>query len=123
MPGSATPPPSQGTASRASSVGLVLAGGSARGAYEVGVVRYIVEDVARSLGREGPIDIISGTSAGSINAGLLAAYADRPGERGALLARQWAQLELEDVVRLAPGEILHVATRLLGRGSRTTARR
>ena len=117
------PPPSQGTASRASSVGLVLAGGSARGAYEVGVVRYIVEEVARALGREVPIDIISGTSAGSINAGVLAAYADRPGERGALLARQWNNLELEDVVRLAPGEILHVATRMLGRGSRTAARR
>src|SRR3984957_2400379 len=123
MPGSATPPPSQGTASRASSVGLVLAGGSARGAYEVGVVRYIVEEVARALGRDVPIDIISGTSAGSINAGLLAAYADRPGERGRLLAKQWTDLEIEDVVRLAPGEILHVATRMLGRGSRSAVRR
>jgi NTE family protein len=112
----ATPPPSsRGTASRASTVGLVLAGGSARGAYEVGVVSYVVEEIARTLGRDIPIDIISGTSAGSINAGMLAAYADRPGERGELLARQWTNLELEDVVRLAPGEILHVATRMLGR--------
>jgi NTE family protein len=104
-------------------VGLVLAGGSARGAYEVGVVSYVVEEIARALGRDVPIDIISGTSAGSINAGLLAAYADRPGERGRLLAKQWTDLEIEDVVRLAPGEILHVATRMLGRGSRSAARR
>src|SRR5277367_934849 len=117
------PPPSQGTASRASTVGLVLAGGAARGAYEVGVVSYVVEEVAKALGRDVPIDVISGTSAGSINAGMLAAYADRPAERGALLARQWNQLELEDVVRLAPGEILHVATRMLGRGSRAAPRR
>jgi NTE family protein len=89
----------------------------------VGVVRYVVEEIARTLGRDVPIDIISGTSAGSINAGLLAAYADRPGERGALLARQWTSLSLEDVVRLAPGEILHVATRMLGRGSRAGERR
>jgi NTE family protein len=104
-------------------VGLVLAGGSARGAYEVGVVRYIVEEIARALGRDIPIDIISGTSAGSINAGMLAAYADRPGERGELLARQWTNLELEDVVRLAPGEILHVATRMLGRKLSSAERR
>jgi NTE family protein len=112
------PPPSRGTASRASTVGLVLAGGSARGAYEVGVVQYVVEEVSRALGRDVPIDIISGTSAGSINAGLLAAYADRPGERGGLLARQWTNLELEDVVRLAPGELLNVATRMFGRKAR-----
>ncbi|HTB72213.1 MAG TPA: patatin-like phospholipase family protein [Polyangiaceae bacterium] len=124
MPRRATPPPpSQGTASRASRVGLVLAGGSARGAYEVGVVRYVVEEISRALGRDIPIDVISGTSAGSINAGMLAAYADRPGERGGLLARQWTNLEIEDVVRLAPGEILHVATRMLGRGSRSAERR
>jgi NTE family protein len=119
----ATPtPPSQGTASRASRVGLVLAGGSARGAYEVGVVRYVVEEIARALGRDIPIDVISGTSAGSINAGMLAAYADRPGERGGLLARQWTNLEIEDIVRLAPGEILYMATRMLGRGSRSADR-
>ncbi len=113
----ATQPPS----SRESCVGLVLAGGSARGAYEVGVIRYVVEDVARALGRDVPIDIISGTSAGSINACVLAAHADKPSARGALLARQWTDLELENVVRPAPGEILHVATRMLGRGARSSA--
>ena len=80
-------------------------------------MRYVVEEIARTLGRDVPLDVISGTSAGSINAGMLAAYADRPGERGALLARQWTNLEIEDVVRLAPGEILNMATRTLGRGS------
>ncbi len=124
MSGRPLPPPSsRGTASRASTVGLVLAGGSARGAYEVGVVQYVVEEVARALGRDVPIDIISGTSAGSINAGLLAAYADRPGERGRLLAKQWADLELEDVVRIAPGELLHMVTRMFGRGARGELRR
>jgi NTE family protein len=102
-------------------VGLVLAGGSARGAYEVGVVRYVVEEVARTLGRNVPIDIISGTSAGSINACLLAAHADKPVERAAMLARQWENLELEDVIRPAPGEIFHIATRVLGRSFRANA--
>ncbi len=104
-----------------SSVGLVLAGGSARGAYEVGVVRYIVEDVSRALGRPIPIDVISGTSAGSINAGMLAAHADKPTARGEMLARQWTNLVLEEVVRPSPSEILHVATRLFGRSARSRA--
>lgn len=99
-------------------MGLVLAGGSARAAYEVGVVRYVLEDVARALGRDIPLDVISGTSAGSINAVMLAAHADKPSARAALLARQWTNLELEDVVRPSPRRMLSVVGRLLGRGTR-----
>ncbi len=98
-----------------SSVGLVLAGGAARAAYEVGVVRYILEDIARAIGRDVPIDILCGTSAGSINTCMLAAHADRPVARAAMLAAQWTNLELEDVVRPAGKEILHMVGRLLGR--------
>jgi NTE family protein len=111
--------PSDASSPFVSSVGLVLAGGSARGAYEVGVIRYIVENVGRALGRPIPIDVISGTSAGSINAVMLAAHADRPTLRGELLARQWTSLVLEEVVRPSPSEILHVATRMLGRSRRS----
>src|SRR5271165_7032488 len=89
------PPTSQKHLSR---VGLVLAGGSARGAYEVGVIRYVLEEVSRAIGRPVPIDVLSGTSAGSLNAILLAAHADKPVERAAMLAREWANLQLEDVV-------------------------
>ncbi len=123
-PPNSVPKPTRASPSaRVSTVGLVLAGGSARGAYEVGVVRYVVEEVARALGRDLPLDVISGTSAGSINACLLAAYADRPAEGAALLAHQWETLALEDVVRPAPGEMLHVATRMLGRSAKPDERR
>jgi NTE family protein len=114
--------PKTGTAPATPKVGLVLAGGSARGAYEVGVVRYIVEEVARSLGCDVPIDVLSGTSAGSINAVMLAGHADKPSERGALLARKWTALELEDVVRPSTSEILRLAARLVGRTTRSDAR-
>jgi NTE family protein len=99
-------------------VGLVLAGGAARGAYEVGVVRYIVEDVARALGRDVPIDVLCGTSAGSINACLLAAHADKPAARGAMLANRWTGLRLEDVVRPSTSEMLYLAGRIVGRSAR-----
>jgi NTE family protein len=85
-------------------------------------VRYILEDVARELGRDIPIDIISGTSAGSINAVMLAAHADKPALRAALLAQRWTDLKLEDVVRPSTGEILRLAARLVGRSPGTDAR-
>jgi len=103
-------------------VGLVLAGGAARGAYEVGVVRHVLEDVARTLGRDVPIDVVCGTSAGSINACMLAAHADRPSARGAMLADEWTSLELDDVVRPSAGEVLRIVARLLGRPVRRDAR-
>jgi NTE family protein len=96
-------------------VGLVLAGGAARGAYEVGVVRYVLEDIAKTLGRDVPIDVLCGTSAGSINACMLAAHADKPSQRGAMLARRWTELKLDDVVRPSAPELLHLAGRLVGR--------
>ncbi|HLK37611.1 MAG TPA: patatin-like phospholipase family protein [Polyangiaceae bacterium] len=104
-----------------SGVGLVLAGGSARGAYEVGIVRYVLEEVSRVLGRPAPIDVISGTSAGSINAIMLAAHADKPVVRGEMLAQRWLDLKLEDIIRPSPGEMLHLAARMVGRGSRRTS--
>jgi NTE family protein len=105
-----------------SRVGLVLAGGSARGAYEVGVVRYILEEISRELGRPVPLDVLSGTSAGSINAVMLAAHADKPIERGAMLARQWTGLQLEDIVRPSPGQIFRLFTRLAGSAERPGGR-
>ncbi|MBW8190876.1 patatin-like phospholipase family protein [Neiella marina] len=52
---------------------LVLTGGGARAAYQVGVVKAISEWFPRNKGI--PFDIISGTSAGAINGTALACYA------------------------------------------------
>lgn len=87
-------------------VALVLAGGAARGAYEVGVVQHIVEEVAKDLGRDVPIDIICGTSVGAINGCGLAAFADAPRSRARRLVAQWQSLRMDDVVRIRP---LHLA--------------
>ena len=111
---SLTPPPAR--------VGLVLAGGAARGAYEVGVVQYILEDVARAIGRDVPVDVISGTSAGSLNSVMLAGHADKPRARGAMLANKWTSLELTDVVRPSPGEFFRLLGGLFGRPGNPDAR-
>jgi NTE family protein len=49
---------------------------------------------------------------------MLAAFADQPTARAALLAQRWTSLELEDVVRPSGREILRIAWRLLGRTDR-----
>jgi NTE family protein len=90
-------------ASRASPLGLVLSGGGARGAYQVGVLR----GVANVLKRGGlavpempsPFSVFAGTSAGAINAGALACRAD-DFERGlAMLEDIWRNVHTEHVYR------------------------
>ena len=60
-------------------VGLVLTGGGARAAYQIGVLRAVSDllpkDATVASGVRNPFPIISGTSAGAINAAVLAANA------------------------------------------------
>lgn len=51
-------------------IGLMLSGGGARGAFQVGVWKVLLED-RRGLAR--PPSVISGTSAGALNGALIAA--------------------------------------------------
>jgi NTE family protein len=97
---------------------LVLAGGAARGAYEVGVVDYVLKDVARAIGRDVPIDILCGTSAGAINACFLAAHADAPTARADRLRARWLELRIEEVVRPSTSEIFGMIGSLFGRKRR-----
>jgi NTE family protein len=76
---------------------LVLAGGGARGAYGAGVVRYLRGGLARALGGQPRLDLLSGTSIGAINACFLAASADTPATQGEALAEVWRGLRLEEV--------------------------
>jgi NTE family protein len=61
--------------SKRAKVGLILPGGGARSAYQVGVLKGIAE--FWPLKRHNPFPVITGTSAGAINATVLAASAMR----------------------------------------------
>ena len=76
---------------------LVLAGGGARAAYEVGVLSAIAE---RAPGLEFPI--VTGVSAGAINAVYLAAHAETPSAALGALRDQWRQLVVDRVYRIRP---------------------
>ncbi len=76
---------------------LVLPGGGARGAFQVGVLKAIAELVPR--GTPNPFPIISGTSAGAVNSIVLAAKARRFRVAVAELDRVWANFRCHDVYR------------------------
>ena len=78
-------------------IGLVLPGGGARAAYQVGVLRA----VARMLPKDAPspFKVITGTSAGSINAAALAIHAGHF-RRGVLrISRVWKNFRVHQVFR------------------------
>ena len=100
---------------------LVLAGGGARAAYEVGVLAAIAE---RAPGLEFPI--VTGVSAGAINAGYLAAHPGPLAAAAGALRAQWSRLVVERVFRIRPGSLtrallLGAAHTALGRGGSAAA--
>lgn len=82
---------------------LVLSGGGARAAYQVGVLRAIARLRREHTGHRGrmrnPFGVIVGTSAGAINAAALACQADRFEAAVELLARVWQQFRCDQVYR------------------------
>jgi NTE family protein len=78
-------------------IGLVLPGGGARAAYQVGVLRALADLLpARS---PNPFAVIAGTSAGAINATELAIHAERFRIAAVNLERVWRNFEVQQVFR------------------------
>jgi len=98
-------------------VALVLAGGAARGAYEVGVLWYIFDDLSRMRGVPPRIDILCGTSVGAINACFLAAHLGDPTTGIRRLANLWTELDLPDVLGFGVRQAISLPRVLLGGGS------
>ena len=76
------------------STALILSGGGARAAYQVGVLRGVMEIHGRD---QLPFDVICGTSAGAINAVFMAANAHRPRDGVERLYRAWRGISAGDV--------------------------
>ncbi|MFC3340309.1 patatin-like phospholipase family protein [Paracandidimonas soli] len=94
-------------------VGLILTGGGARAAYQVGVLSAVMDilDPRRESGMANPFPIICGTSAGAINAAALGCRAHDPHLATDRLVQLWSNLRT--------GQIYHGdAARLLRTGVR-----
>jgi len=81
--------------------GLILTGGGARAAYQVGVLRALAQirrDSGADLSRN-PFGVIAGTSAGAINAAALACGADDYDAAIERIVDVWRNFEAEQVYR------------------------
>ncbi|MDP7419140.1 MAG: patatin-like phospholipase family protein, partial [Gammaproteobacteria bacterium] len=92
-------------------IGLVLPGGGARCAYQVGVLKAISEMLPK--GSPCPFPIISGTSAGAINSVVLAIRARRFMRGVAELEKVWGDFRTHHVFRSDAQTMLRTGTRWL----------
>lgn len=77
-------------------IGLVLPGGGARGAYEVGALSALLPALEARGER---VTIVCGTSVGGINAAFAGALAERPAaEQAALMLERWRAVRKGDVI-------------------------
>ena len=97
------------TNSNSSHLGLVMSGGGARAAYQVGFLR--------SLARHHPnlcFPIISGVSSGAINAAFLANESTGLAEKAERLSDIWGNLTIDTVFRVdTPSIVKHVSSWVL----------
>ncbi len=77
-------------------VGLVLPGGGARAAYQVGVLQAIAELLP---GAPNPFQVIVGTSAGAVSAAVLATEAFRWHRAVDSLCHVWSEFHVDQVFR------------------------
>jgi len=79
-------------------LGLVMTGGGARGAYQAGVLKRIGE--LKSVQAHGnPFPIIGGSSAGAVNGCALAVGCDEFAIATKVLAKLWSELRPNDIFR------------------------
>jgi NTE family protein len=91
--------------------GLILTGGGARAAYQVGVLRALAEIHPRP---DWPFPIIVGTSAGAVAASILAANVLRWQQSVSEIEKVWAEFHVHQVFRSDAGAMLKAGARWMG---------
>ena len=96
-------------------LGLVMSGGGARGAYEVGVLSWVLDELPKRLGHVPHFRVLTGTSVGAIHACYVAATLGQPG-CGQRLIDVWQSLDVGGVYSLGLRTALTLPFRLVGLG-------
>lgn len=86
-----------------SSLGLVLSGGAARGAYAAGVMRFLFRELPRELGYVPWPRVVTGTSVGALNGVFAAAQDVQAIDR---LSALWQAMRVDDVYRVDKGGLI-----------------
>lgn len=92
-------------------VGLILSGGGARAAYQIGVLRAIANILPKHS--PNPFNVISGTSAGALNAVSIATHAQRLRTGVRTLEYIWKNLTSEQIYDPQSGNLLGSVSNLL----------
>ena len=90
---------------------LILTGGGARAAYQVGVLKAVRELVP--MPEENPFPIVCGTSAGAVNAATLAVFADNFDVAVGNLLEVWENFRVHHVYRSDPLGVAKAGARWL----------
>ena len=93
---------------------VIMSGGGARGAYEVGVLWYLFDELTRLRGGPPRVDILCGTSVGAINSGYLAAHLADPVLGMRRLVDVWSSLSLDSVLGFGWRQAMTLPRVLLG---------
>jgi NTE family protein len=98
----------------APTTGLILTGGGARAAYQVGVLRA-VHRIRQQAGAPAgnPYPVLAGTSAGALNAAALATDADDADAGIAKLVRVWENMHVEQVYRTDSFGVIRIGAKWL----------
>jgi NTE family protein len=91
--------------------GLVLTGGGARAAYQVGVLKAVRDILGNPV--KNPFPIVCGTSAGAINAASLAVFADDFTRAVGNLLEVWEHMHCEHIYRTEWRHILRTGAKWL----------
>ena len=98
------------------SVAVVMGGGGALGAYEAGVLEFVLDTLSeeRQLPAPPRFDIMAGTSVGALNACFLGGSAREPARAGRALGAFWRSLTFNEVLRFGADELGSAVRLLLG---------
>lgn len=91
-------------------LGLVLSGGGARAAYQVGVLRILAREFPEAVP-----EVLTGVSAGGINAAFLAARQETYQQKIDELSEMWSHLRIDEVFRVDPKSLAWRGVRWGGR--------
>jgi len=92
-----------------------LAGGGARGAYEAGVMKYILDEIPKISDTQTFFNIFSGTSIGALNSCFLASHADNPSRAAKELIEYWRSITIDQIIHFGYKELFNLFNTLVGR--------
>jgi len=97
---------------RNSKVAVVLTGGGARAAYQAGALKAVCQ-ICESQNIERPFSILTGSSAGAINAAFLAANMHQLPRAVNRLSEMWEHLRTDQIFEVGVTSVTRIGFRIL----------